>query len=290
MCRKAAPRSSPDYGVAMLESVATQMLAHLGPTPKHNEAHPAKMRVENVDFWYGEKHALKDISIDLYENEVTALIGPSGCGKTTLLRCLNRSNEIIENTRMEGRVLLDEEDIYLPDLDPPFLRQRFGWIAQKPNPFPWSIRTNILYGAEIKGLVTNRRQRNELVERCLHAVGMWDEVKDRLRSPGTDLSGGQQQRLCIARAIANEPEVLLMDEPCSALDPGSTALIENLVDELRKEYTIVIVTHNMQQAARISQRAAFFHLGNLVEVGDTKDIFVRPKTVRCSDFVSGRYG
>ncbi|MEM7398242.1 MAG: phosphate ABC transporter ATP-binding protein PstB [Pseudomonadota bacterium] len=248
------------------------------------------MRVENVDFWYGEKHALKDISIDLYENEVTALIGPSGCGKTTLLRCLNRSNEIIENTRMEGRVLLDEEDIYLPDLDPPFLRQRFGWIAQKPNPFPWSIRTNILYGAEIKGLVTNRRQRNELVERCLHAVGMWDEVKDRLRSPGTDLSGGQQQRLCIARAIANEPEVLLMDEPCSALDPGSTALIENLVDELRKEYTIVIVTHNMQQAARISQRAAFFHLGNLVEVGDTKDIFVRPKTVRCSDFVSGRYG
>ncbi|MDJ0514292.1 MAG: phosphate ABC transporter ATP-binding protein PstB [Methyloceanibacter sp.] len=248
------------------------------------------MRIEGVNFWYGEKHALKDVSLDLYRNEVTALIGPSGCGKTTLLRCLNRSNDLIENTRIEGRVLLDDEDIYHPDLDPPFLRQRFGWIAQKPNPFPWSIRTNILYGAEIKGLVTNRRQRNELVEKCLHAVGMWDEVKDRLRSPGTDLSGGQQQRLCIARAIANEPEVLLMDEPCSALDPGSTALIENLVDELRKDYTIVIVTHNMQQAARISQRTAFFHLGNLVEVGDTKDIFVRPKTVRCSDFVSGRYG
>jgi phosphate transport system ATP-binding protein len=272
------------------EPTVTKMQAHLGPTPNHNEAHPAKMRVEGVNFWYGDKHALKDVSLDLYRNEVTALIGPSGCGKTTLLRCLNRSNEIIPNTRMEGRVLLDDEDIYRPELDPPFLRQRFGWIAQKPNPFPWSIRTNITYGAEIKGIATNRRQKNELVEKCLHAVGMWDEVKDRLRSPGTDLSGGQQQRLCIARAIANEPEVILMDEPCSALDPGSTALVENLVDELRKDYTIVIVTHNMQQAARISQRAAFFHLGSLVEVGDTKDIFIRPKTIRCSDFVSGRYG
>jgi len=290
MCRNAAARLSSNYGPAMLEPATTKLLAHLGPTPSHDDAHPAKMRVKDVNFWYGEKHALKDISLDLFRNEVTALIGPSGCGKTTLLRCLNRSNDIIENTRMEGRVLLDDEDIYREELDPPFLRQRFGWIAQKPNPFPWSIRTNVLYGAEIKGLVTNRRERNALVEKSLRAVGMWDEVKDRLRSPGTELSGGQQQRLCIARAIANEPEVLLMDEPCSALDPGATALIENLIDELRKDYTIVIVTHNMQQAARISQRAAFFHLGNLVEVGDTKDIFVRPKTVRCSDFVSGRYG
>ncbi|ODR98151.1 phosphate ABC transporter ATP-binding protein [Methyloceanibacter methanicus] len=248
------------------------------------------MRVEHVDFWYGDKHALKDVSLDIYRNEVTALIGPSGCGKTTLLRCLNRSNDIIPNVRMEGRILLDGEDIYRPEIDPPLLRRRFGWIAQKPNPFPWSIRTNVIYGAKIKGLVTNRREGDELMEKCLHAVGMWDEVKDRLRSPGTDLSGGQQQRLCIARAIATEPEVLLMDEPCSALDPGATALIENLVDELCKDYTIVIVTHNMQQAARISQRAAFFHLGTLVEVGDTKDIFVRPKTIRCSDFVSGRYG
>lgn len=274
----------------MLEPATTKLHAHLGPKPRHDEAHPAKMRVNGVNFWYGEKQALKDITLDLFENEVTALIGPSGCGKTTLLRCLNRSNDFIENIRMEGRVLLDEEDINHPHLDPPFLRQRFGWIAQKPNPFPWSIRTNIIYGAEIKGLVTNKRERNALVEKCLHAVGMWDEVKDRLRSPGTDLSGGQQQRLCIARAIANEPEVLLMDEPCSALDPGSTALIENLIDELRQDYTIVIVTHNMQQAARIAQRAAFFHLGKLVEVGDTKEIFVRPQTVRCSDFISGRYG
>ncbi|WP_083240820.1 phosphate ABC transporter ATP-binding protein PstB [Methyloceanibacter methanicus] len=274
----------------MLEPATTQLLAHLGPTPNHNDAHPAKMRVEHVDFWYGDKHALKDVSLDIYRNEVTALIGPSGCGKTTLLRCLNRSNDIIPNVRMEGRILLDGEDIYRPEIDPPLLRRRFGWIAQKPNPFPWSIRTNVIYGAKIKGLVTNRREGDELMEKCLHAVGMWDEVKDRLRSPGTDLSGGQQQRLCIARAIATEPEVLLMDEPCSALDPGATALIENLVDELCKDYTIVIVTHNMQQAARISQRAAFFHLGTLVEVGDTKDIFVRPKTIRCSDFVSGRYG
>ncbi len=265
-------------------------LPHLGPIPNHDRAHPTKMNVEDVSFWYGPKQALKDVSLDIYANEVTAFIGPSGCGKTTLLRCLNRTNDIIEHTRMTGRILLDGEDIYAPGIDPPVLRQRFGWIAQKPNPFPRSITANITYGAEIQGIVTNRKERDALVEQTLRAVGMWDEVKDRLHEAGTDLSGGQQQRLCIARAIATNPEVLLMDEPCSALDPIATALFENLVDELRDRYTIVIVTHNMQQAARISQRAAFFHLGNLVEVGDTEQIFMKPRTQRCLDFVTGRYG
>ena len=269
---------------------ATSRLPHLGPIPNHNLAHRAKISVEHVNFWYGPKQALRDVSLKIFENEVTAFIGPSGCGKTTLLRCLNRTNEIIEHTRIEGHILLDGEDVYAPDVDPPLLRQRFGWIAQKPNPFPWSVRKNVTYGAEIQGLVSNRAERDELVEKSLRAVGLWDEVKDRLRESGLDLSGGQQQRLCIARAIATEPEVLLMDEPCSALDPVATALFENLVDELRERYTIVIVTHNMQQAARISQRAAFFHLGMLVEAGDTEEIFLRPKTQRCQDFVTGRYG
>jgi phosphate transport system ATP-binding protein len=263
---------------------------HLGPTPNHDLAHVRKICIEHVSFWYGPKQALKDVSLEIFRHEVTAFIGPSGCGKTTLLRCLNRTNEIIEHTRMDGRILLDGEDIYAPDLDPPLLRQRFGWIAQKPNPFPWSVRANIVYGAQLQGLVTNRAEREALVEQSLRAVGMWDEVKDRLRESGTDLSGGQQQRLCIARAIATHPEVLLMDEPCSALDPVATAIFENLVDELRERYTIVIVTHNMQQAARISQRTAFFHLGELLEADDTEQIFLRPKTQRCQDFVTGRYG
>jgi phosphate transport system ATP-binding protein len=274
----------------MLDSTTRSKLPSLGPIPNHDRAHPVKVSVEDVSFWYGPKQALKDISLEIFQNEVTAFIGPSGCGKTTLLRCLNRSNDIIENIRLEGRIFLDGEDIYSPDVDPPLLRQRFGWIAQKPNPFPRSIGANITYGAEIRGIVTDREERSELVEQSLRAVGMWDEVKDRLGQPGTDLSGGQQQRLCIARAIATQPEVLLMDEPCSALDPVSTALFEDLVDQLRARYTIVIVTHNMQQAARISQRAAFFHLGELVEVGDTEQIFMQPKTQRCLDFVTGRYG
>jgi phosphate transport system ATP-binding protein len=265
-------------------------LPHLGPIPNHNLVHPAKITVEDVSFWYGSKQALKHVSLDIFKNEVTAFIGPSGCGKTTLLRCLNRTNEIIEDTRMEGQIRLDGEDIYALDVDPPLLRSRFGWIAQKPNPFPWSVRTNVAYGAQIQGIVTNRKERDQLVEQSLRAVGLWDEVKDRLRESGADLSGGQQQRLCIARAIATHPEVLLMDEPCSALDPVATAVFENLVDELRERYTIVIVTHNMQQAARISQRTAFFHLGALVEAGDTEEIFLRPKTQRCLDFVTGRYG
>jgi phosphate transport system ATP-binding protein len=263
---------------------------HLGPIPNHSLDHPIKICVEDVSFWYGEKQALKNVSIDLYRNEVTAFIGPSGCGKSTLLRCLNRTNDVIPDVRMEGCILLDAENINAPNVDPPVLRRRFGWIAQKPNPFPWSIRFNITYGARIQGVINSRREADELVERMLRTVGMWDEVKDRLHESGTDLSGGQQQRLCIARALATEPEVILMDEPCSALDPVATANVENIIDQLRERYTIVIVTHNMQQAARVAQRTAFFHLGRLLELGDTEQVFVKPKTEQCQDFVTGRYG
>jgi phosphate transport system ATP-binding protein len=273
-----------------MQHVVLENLIHLGPIPNHNADHPVKIHVEDVSFWYGPKQALKHVSLDVFSNEVTAFIGPSGCGKTTLLRCLNRTNDIIDGARMEGCIRLDGEDINAPEIDPPLLRSRFGWIAQKPNPFPWSVRANITYGARIQGVVTNRDEASALTEECLRAVGLWDEVKDRLNEPGTDLSGGQQQRLCIARAIATRPEVILMDEPCSALDPVATAVFENLVDELRARYTIIIITHNLQQAARIAQRTAFFHLGDLVEVGDTQQIFVNPRTRQCLDFVTGRYG
>ena len=263
---------------------------HLGPSPNHSGTHPVEIAIKDVSFWYGAKQALKHVSIDIFINEVMAFIGPSGCGKSTLLRCLNRTNELIAHTRMEGHIRMDGADIYADDVDPPLLRGRFGWIAQKPNPFPWSIRTNIVYGAHIKGVVSTRKEADELVEHSLRAVGMWNEVKDRLREPGTDLSGGQQQRLCIARAIATNPEVLLMDEPCSALDPIATALIEELIDDLRERFTIVIITHNLQQAARVAQRSAFFHLGEVLEVGDTEQVFVRPQSVQCLNFVTGRYG
>jgi phosphate transport system ATP-binding protein len=270
--------------------VAPHKLVHLGPLPNHNSDHAAKITVEGVSFWYGPKQALNHVSLDIFTNEVTALIGPSGCGKSTLLRCLNRTNEIIDDTRMEGTIRLDGRDIYASEVDPPILRRRFGWIAQKPNPFPWSVRANIAYGAEIQGLVTTRAETDVLVEGALRSVGLWDEVKDRLRESGIDLSGGQQQRLCIARAIATRPEVLLMDEPCSALDPVATAVFENLVELLRARYTIVIVTHNLQQAARIAQRTAFFHLGALVECGDTEQIYFNPQTAQCRKFIEGRYG
>jgi phosphate transport system ATP-binding protein len=270
--------------------IAPNTNLHLGTSPNHDPANQIKISVERVNSWYGEKQALRDISLEIHEKEVIAFVGPSGCGKTTLLRCLNRTNEIITDTRIEGCIRLDGEDIYGEDIDPPVLRRRFGWIAQKPDPFPWSIRTNILYGAEIQGIVSHRDEKNALVEEVLTSVGLWDEVKDRLDNDGTDLSIGQQQRLCIARALATRPEVILMDEPCSALDPIATALIEELVDHLRSDYTIVIITHNMQQAARIAQRTAFFHLGNLVEFGDTEQIFLRPETEQCSNFITGRYG
>jgi phosphate transport system ATP-binding protein len=262
----------------------------LGPEPSHDLVHEAKIEVRDLDFWYGEKHALKRVSLDIFANEVTAFLGPSGCGKTTLLRCLNRTNEVVPSSRMQGRILVDGTDIYDRELDPPDVRRRFGWIAQKPNPFPWSIRRNILYGPALHGRLGGRAEGDALVESTLRAVGLWDEVKDRLDDNGEDLSIGQRQRLCIARAIATKPEVLLMDEPCSALDPISTAVIENLIDMLRATFTIVIITHNIQQAARIAQRIAYFHLGEVVEAGDTRDILINPETDLCRDFVTGRFG
>lgn len=263
---------------------------HVGENAGHDERNSLKIRIEDLNFWYGEKQALVDISLDLFNREVTAFIGPSGCGKSTLLRCLNRMNDEIQDTRMTGQILLDGENISDLMIDPPFLRRRFGWVAQKPNPFPRSVYYNIAYGARLHGLVRGRADTDELVQRCLERAGLWDEVKDRLWEAGTDLSGGQQQRLCVARAISTSPEVLLMDEPGSALDPIATAKLEELIEELREDYCIVIITHNMQEAARISQRAAFFHLGKLVEQGDTKDIFLQPQTQLCHDYVTGRFG
>ncbi len=263
---------------------------HVGENPIHDDVHELKIRIENVGFWYGEKQALKDISLDIFNQEVTAFIGPSGCGKTTLLRCLNRTNEIIPDVRMSGRISLDGEDIFSEEIEATALRRRFGWVAQKPNPFPWSVYHNVAYGARLHGLVATRQETDELVQSCLERAGLWDEVKDRLREPGTSLSGGQQQRLCVARAVSTKPDIILMDEPASALDPHATAHLEAMIESLREKYCIVIITHNMQQAARVSQRTAFFHLGELLEVGDTKDVFVNPQNDHCRDYITGRYG
>lgn len=262
----------------------------LGPFPRHDTHNGAKIDIRNVSFWYGDKQALKNIDLKINRNEVTAFIGPSGCGKTTLLRCLNRSNDLIPNALMTGTILLDGVDINAPDLDPPLLRRRFGWVAQKPNPFPWSVYSNVAYGAKLHGLAKTRADADALVEDCLQKVGLWDEVKDRLTEIGTELSGGQQQRLCVARAIATKPEVILMDEPASALDPIATAKLEDLIDQLRPRFTFVIITHNMQQAARVSQRVAVFHLGQLVEQGDTEEIFVRPRHPVSQAYITGRFG
>jgi len=263
---------------------------HLGEKAEHQAPHAAKIKVCGVDFWYGGKQALFNIDLEVYKNEVTAFIGPSGCGKSTLLKCFNRTNELIPHTVMTGQVLLDGEDIYDKNVDPPFLRRRFGWVAQKPNPFPKSIYYNIAYGARLHGFVRNKTETDELVERCLRMAGLWDEVYDRLDESGLDLSGGQQQRLCIARALSTEPEVILMDEPCSALDPVATARVENLIAELQEHYSIIIITHNMQQAARVSQRTAYFHLGELVEVGNTDDIFMHPQKELTQNYITGRFG
>jgi phosphate transport system ATP-binding protein len=240
--------------------------------------------------YYGDKHAIKNVSLDIGKNEVLAMIGPSGCGKSTFLRCLNRMNDTIEICRVEGDIQLDNENIYDKETDPVLLRARVGMVFQKPNPFPKSIYDNIAYGPRIHGLAENRDKLDEIVETSLEKAGLWNEVKDRLDAPGTGLSGGQQQRLCIARTIAVSPEVILMDEPCSALDPIATAKVEELIDELRQNYTIAIVTHSMQQAARVSQRTAYFHLGNLVEVGDTEDIFTNPSHQLTEDYITGRFG
>ncbi len=244
----------------------------------------------NVSIYYGAKQAIDDISIDVPSEYVTAFIGPSGCGKSTFLRALNRMNDTIPTARFEGEILLDGQDIYTSGMDVVQLRARVGMVFQKPNPFPKSIYENIAYGPRIHGLAAGKAELDEIVERSLNRAGLWDEVKDRLADSGTALSGGQQQRLCIARAIAVDPEVILMDEPCSALDPIATARIEELIHELKGRYAIVIVTHNMQQAARVSQRTAFFHLGELIEYGDTDAMFTAPRMDRTRDYITGRYG
>ena len=244
----------------------------------------------DVNVYYGEKRAIKDVTVDIAEKEVTAFIGPSGCGKSTFLRCLNRMNDTIKTCRVEGEITIDGENIYDKSIDPVLLRARVGMVFQKPNPFPKSIFQNVAYGPRIHGLARNKAELDEIVITSLEKAGLFKEVKDQLDHPGTGLSGGQQQRLCIARAISVQPEVILMDEPCSALDPIATAKIEELIDELRQNYTIIIVTHSMQQAARVSQRTAFFHLGNLVEVDDTNTIFVNPNHKLTQDYITGRYG
>ncbi|HHW32554.1 phosphate ABC transporter ATP-binding protein, PhoT family [Paracoccus solventivorans] len=254
------------------------------------ETRDVKFECRDVQVWYGEKHALKDVGVDILDKTVTAFIGPSGCGKSTFLRCLNRMNDTIAAARVGGQMLLDGEDIYDPRVDPVQLRARVGMVFQKPNPFPKSIYDNVAYGPRIHGLAPTRADLDAVVEKSLRRAALWDDVKDRLGETGTSLSGGQQQRLCIARAIATSPEVLLMDEPCSALDPIATAQIEELIDELRDRYSVVIVTHSMQQAARVSQKTAFFHLGHLVEYASTDDIFTSPKDPRTESYITGRIG
>ncbi len=249
-----------------------------------------RMICRGVNVYYNEKHAIKDVSVDLGRNEVLAMIGPSGCGKSTFLRCLNRMNDTIDGCRVTGSITIDGENIYDKSMDVVPLRAQVGMVFQKPNPFPKSIFDNVAYGPRIHGLVENKDELEHLVEHSLRKAGLWEEVKDRLAQPGTGLSGGQQQRLCIARTIAVSPEVILMDEPCSALDPIATAKVEELIDELRENYTIAIVTHSMQQAARVSQRTAYFHLGDLIEVGSTEQIFNTPRHQLTEDYITGRFG
>ncbi|SDG77560.1 phosphate ABC transporter ATP-binding protein PstB [Roseospirillum parvum] len=254
------------------------------------EGRPPKVASRGANVFYGDKQAIKEVSLDIGENEVTAFIGPSGCGKSTFLRCLNRMNDTIDICRVSGDIRLDGQDIYDKSVDVVELRTRIGMVFQKPNPFPKSIMENVAYGPRIHGMITDKASLEEVVQGSLERAGLWEEVKDRLDTPGTGLSGGQQQRLCIARAIAVHPEVILMDEPCSALDPIATAKIEELIDELRENFTIVIVTHSMQQAARVSQRTAFFHLGELIECNDTEQIFTNPEHKLTQGYITGRFG
>lgn len=250
----------------------------------------AKMSMRNVDVFYGDKQAIHDVSLDIGKNEVVAMIGPSGCGKSTFLRCLNRMNDTIESCKITGELKLEDRDIYHPKQDIVPLRARVGMVFQKPNPFPKSIYDNVAYGPKIHGLASRKAELDGIVEQSLRRAGLWEEVKDRLHSPGTGLSGGQQQRLCIARTIAVSPEVILMDEPCSALDPIATAKIEELIAELSENFTIAIVTHSMQQAARVSNRTAYFHMGKLVEVNETKRVFTNPEHALTEAYITGRFG
>jgi phosphate transport system ATP-binding protein len=255
-----------------------------------DSVHDPVMTARRVNVHYGDKHAVRNVSVDIGRNQVLAMIGPSGCGKSTFLRCLNRMNDTIPSARVDGTITLDGQDIYDPTQDVAQLRARVGIVFQKPTPFPHSIYANVAYGPRIHGLTKHRSDLDELVHVSLQRAGLWDEVKDRLSQPGTSLSGGQQQRLCIARTIAIDPEVILMDEPTSALDPIAVAKIEDLIDELRANYAIVIVTHNMHQAARVSQRTAYFHLGNLIEVGPTDLVFTNPQQKLTEDYITGRFG
>ena len=249
-----------------------------------------KISASGVQVHYGDTHAIKDVSVEILDKTVTAFIGPSGCGKSTFLRTLNRMNDTIDICRVSGDIILDGEDIYDPRIDPVQLRARVGMVFQKPNPFPKSIYDNVAYGPRIHGLTENKDDMDRIVKKSLKRAGLWDEVRERLDDKALGLSGGQQQRLCIARAIAVNPEILLMDEPCSALDPIATSIIEELINELRERFTIVIVTHSMQQAARVSQKTGYFHLGNIIEYGETNDIFTRPKNEQTEAYISGRIG
>lgn len=268
----------------------TQQSVNSAMNPTDMLERPIRLTAKDVTVHYGQKQALHGISIQIPDRAVTSFIGPSGCGKSTFLRCINRMNDTIEGAKVGGTIKLDGEDIYDPALDVVELRARIGMVFQKPNPFPKSIYENVAYGPKIHGLARSKTDLDEIVVSSLRKAGLFEEVKDRLNEPGTGLSGGQQQRLCIARAIAVGPEVILMDEPCSALDPIATAIIEELIDELRENYTIVIVTHSMQQAARVSQKTAFFHLGNLIEEGVTEDIFTNPVSKQTQDYIMGRIG
>jgi phosphate transport system ATP-binding protein len=269
---------------------APPLPAEIGKTVGNIEVPDPIFRCRDVDVFYGEKHAIRQVGIDIGRNSVLAMIGPSGCGKSTFLRCLNRMNDTIPSARVEGSIVLDGNDIHDRKQDVVQLRARVGMVFQKPNPFPKSIYENVAYGPRIHGLAGDRVELDEIVHNSLQRAGLWEEVKDRLQHPGTSLSGGQQQRLCIARTIAVNPEVILMDEPCSALDPIATARIEDLMEELRQSYAIVIVTHSMQQAARVSQRTAYFHLGDLIEVGETDRIFTNPRHKLTEDYITGRFG
>jgi phosphate transport system ATP-binding protein len=268
----------------------TQESIEASMNPPDPAVRPTRITARDVTVSYGSKEALHGISIDIPDRSVTSFIGPSGCGKSTFLRCINRMNDTIEGCKVGGTIKLDNQDIYDPSLDVVELRARIGMVFQKPNPFPKSIYENVAYGPKIHGLSRTKAELDEIVVSSLRKAGLFEEVKDRLQEPGTGLSGGQQQRLCIARAIAVSPEVILMDEPCSALDPIATAIIEELIDELRENFTIVIVTHSMQQAARVSQKTAFFHLGNLMEEGRTEEIFTNPKNKKTQDYITGRIG
>ena len=285
---EATPAEPSSGALADLARIPGQQTA--SPSLEGDAGRSPKMRAQDVNVFYGDKQALTDVSIDIHDDRVTAFIGPSGCGKSTFLRCLNRMNDTIPSARVTGRIELDGQDVNSAAMDVVQLRARVGMVFQKPNPFPKSIYENVAYGPRIHGLAQGKSEMDQIVEKSLKRAGLWDEVKDRLQESGTALSGGQQQRLCIARAIAVDPEVILMDEPCSALDPIATAKIEELIHELRGRYAIAIVTHNMQQAARVSQRTAFFHLGQMVEYGKTSEIFTNPRERRTTDYITGRYG